>query len=542
LLNQHLPEGQLHDELKEFLEAWNWIIGQLFPEKEISVFQDKKLLSILHHSLNVGKYKQKSFRQQLFSFAPDDEIVEFTKKCSVSYSSFEETRTLDFRNRIASFNWGNNNETRNFVKVFDYPDYLIPSKDEKFESVQQIVPSQNPFKQLKDFQSNVVFKILEHIEYPNKKLLIQMPTGAGKTRVAMEVISHFLNKKEARQVIWLADRLELCEQACETFLNVWSHLGKRPLNLYRIWGDYTIPNKLEGTSFVVAMYQKIRNPLRNGRLQMKGDLLVPDEAHNVVAPTHNEIIQNLKDRHAKQTRLLGLTATPGRGTGGDTKIEELVSFFNRIIGIESDDGVISYLQRKRILAKCIRKPLHTNIEYTLTRDEWKNLSKSFEHEYPDDLLERIANDQKRNLIIMIRLLELAKDCNHILVFSGGIIQSKLLAGLMIALNYSAAHVDGTSPPDYRKDTVNKFRNGEIQFVFNYGVFTAGFDAPKIDAVVIIRPTTSVVLYGQMIGRGMRGPEMDGTEEFQLIDVVDNIITEYGGLDNVYEFFAEYWEN
>ena len=80
MLNQHLPEGQLHDELKEFLEAWNWIIGQIFPEKEISVFQDKQLLSILHHSLNVGKYKQKSFRQQLFSFAPDDKIVEFKQK------------------------------------------------------------------------------------------------------------------------------------------------------------------------------------------------------------------------------------------------------------------------------------------------------------------------------------------------------------------------------------------------------------------------------------------------------------------------------
>ena len=170
------------------------------------------------------------------------------------------------------------------------------------------------------------------------------------------------------------------------------------------------------------------------------------------------------------------------------------------------------------------------------------MSKSFEHEYPDDFLERIANDQKRNLIITIRLLELAKECNHILVFSGSKKQSKLLVGLMIALNYSAAHVDANSPSDYRKDIVNKFRNGEIQFVFNYGVFTAGFDAPKIDAVVIARPTTSVVLYGQMIGRGMRGPEINGTEEFQLIDVVDNIITEYGGLDDVYEFFAEYWEN
>jgi len=131
MLNEHLPEGQLHDELKEFLEAWNWILLQLFPENKTTVFQNKKLLSILHHSLNIGKYSQKKFRQQLISFAPDEKVVEFAKSCSVNFSSFEETRTNDFRNKLASFSWGNNDSTKNFVKIFNYPDYLVPGEDEK---------------------------------------------------------------------------------------------------------------------------------------------------------------------------------------------------------------------------------------------------------------------------------------------------------------------------------------------------------------------------------------------------------------------------
>ena len=114
--------------------------------------------------------------------------------------------------------------------------------------------------------------------------------------------------------------------------------------------------------------------------------------------------------------------------------------------------------------------------------------------------------------------------------------------MMIALDYSAAYVDGNSPTNYRKDMVAKFKTGEIQFIFNYGVFTTGFDVPNIDAVVITRPTTSVVLYSQMIGRGMRGPVVGGTDEFILIDVVDDIITEHGGLDDVYEYFSDYWES
>jgi len=411
--------------------------------------------------------------------------------------------------------------------------------------LKKLIPKlQDPYKPFKDFQADVFFETQRTIEYPNIKFLIQMPTGAGKTRVAMEIVSAFLNQKEGRQVVWMADRSELCDQAIEAFENAWSHVGKYDLKLYRLWGDNTqLPKKIEGTSFIVAMYQKIREPLKRGELPLKADLIITDEAHNVLARTYYETIENLKDFHKKQTRVVGLTATPGRGSGDQIQNERLVSFFdNKIIRIPSrGEGAIAYLQSKKILARCKRKPLPTNINYTLTKDEWKSLSKSFIHEYPDGLLERIANDNKRNSLIILRLIELAKECNHILVFGASIKQSKLLCGLLIALGYSAVYVDGNTPHSYRKDVVEKFKDGKIQFIFNYGVFTAGFDSPNIDAVVIARPTTSVVLYGQMIGRGMRGLDIGGTEEFQLIDVVDNIITEVSGLDNVYEFFSEYWE-
>ena len=194
------------------------------------------------------------------------------------------------------------------------------------------------------------------------------------------------------------------------------------------------------------------------------------------------------------------------------------------------------------MARCIHSPLKTDIKYTLTKDEWSKLAKSFENEYPDEFVEKIANDQKRNVLITLKLLELASTCKHILVFGANISQSKLLCGILIALGFSAVYVDGESPSNYRKDVVKKFKKGEIQFIFNFGVFTAGFDAPNIDAVVITRPTRSIVLYGQMIGRGMRGVEIGGTEEFQLVDVIDNIISEHSGLDDVYEYFSDYWEN
>lgn len=542
MLNRYLTEKNLQSDLKEFLDSYHFMFTQFQPEKNISIFQNKKLLGLLHHSLNIEKYEQVSFRKKLFVSAPDDKILNFAKRRNIKYDTFEETQTLEFRNKLASFQWGDNNDTKIFVDAFGYDKYLIPSNSKKIDSEEWLDPSSNPFKQLKKYQAEIVFRALEQVEIANSKFLIHMPTGSGKTRVAMEIIVHFLNEEDDRVVIWLADKVELCEQAMETFVSVWSHLGKRKLKICRIWGKNEIPNISNQSGFIVAMYQKIRAPIQSNSLKIKADLIVPDEAHNAISLTYSEIIHSLKDLLKKQTRIMGLTATPGRGSGSISENQKLSNFFSSsILEIPTKDGIIKSLQRQRILSLCFRDVLNTNIEYTLSKQEWTRLSKSFEREFPDKLLEEIANDEKRNMKIILKLKKLAEECEHVLVFCGSKKQSKLLSGFMLATGYLAAHVDGTSPKNYRKDVVNKFRNGEIQFVFNYGVFTTGFDVPKIDAVVIARPTASVVLYGQMIGRGMRGTAVGGTHAFQLIDVVDNIITEYGGLDNVYDYFSEYWE-
>jgi DNA repair protein RadD len=72
------------------------------------------------------------------------------------------------------------------------------------------------------------------------------------------------------------------------------------------------------------------------------------------------------------------------------------------------------------------------------------------------------------------------------------------------------------------------------------VLTTGFDAPKVGAVIIARPTTSPVLYEQMIGRGMRGPVNGGTTDCLVIDLVDNIERFSGQM--AYTRFSEYWQD
>lgn len=536
MLNEHLSEAELHSFLKEYLEEYNFLFSQLYPEHVGSIFTDKQLLAKLHHSLNLDKYPKKSFRKKLLVGAPDNLVAEFAEKIDIKYSRSEDTE--EFRSELAAFSWGNNEKTRIFVNVFGYPEYLIPSESQDMTFQEDLVPPVHPFNQLMDYQADMVFRTSEIIHSPNSRLLIHMPTGSGKTRVAMEVISHFLNEKEGRQVIWLADRAELCEQAMDAFLRVWNHLGKYQISIYRIWGGAHVPTSMTGTAFAVAMYQKIRRPPDT----LKVDLVVADEAHIAVAPTYSDTIERLRDRRTRQTRVMGLTATPGRGSGIIEENKNLRSFFKQtMIGISDEGGTIESLQKKGILARCEREVFKPDIEYKLTKEEWKKLSEDYGREFPDGLLEKIANDQKRNLKILIELRKIGQSYDRIMVFCGSVKQARLMSGFMDVCGYPSAYVDGTSPSGYRKDVVDKFKDGSIQFLFNFSVFTAGFDVPLIDAVVIARPTTSVVLYGQMIGRGMRGPRMGGTAAFTLIDVVDNIIADYSGLDNVHEFFEEYWE-
>ena len=81
---------------------------------------------------------------------------------------------------------------------------------------------------------------------------------------------------------------------------------------------------------------------------------------------------------------------------------------------------------------------------------------------------------------------------------------------------------------------------KFDVIVNYGILTTGFDAPNVGAVIIARPTASIVLYSQMIGRGLRGPRVGGKAECNVLDVVDNIAG-FGTEAEVYSYFSDYWE-
>jgi DNA repair protein RadD len=518
----------------EEVEQLGKLLAVLEPgRRDIELITDKQFLGKFYEAyVGADLLGQLSQRRRIFSFLPETRLRELAALHGIG-TSLNYTETLD---SVCALPWGQNPSTQTTLEFLGLPLEFMPEEADSGTTIETIVPYSPAHKTLYDYQSSIYYRAFEALTPPFARLLIQMPTGAGKTRTAMEVVSAFLNFKPHARILWLAHSEELCEQAVKGFQAVWIHLGKFPVTLVRCWGSYTPTFPSPSTSFTVGGFPKI-NRMRQKSPSIQADLIIIDEAHMVLAPTYAASVSWAKTQN---TRVLGLSATPGRGRSDDFGNEALADYFNRrTIGIDSSGlGVIRYLQGKGVLSRPIRQPLRSNITFHLTPAEWQKLEDEFD--YPTSFLRRVGQDHERNKIIIEELWRLAIEKCQVLVFAASVEQSKLLCAALLYKGYKAAHIDGDTSKENRRASIAKFRRGEINFLCNYGVLATGFDSPNTDVVFITRPTKSIVLYSQMIGRGMRGPAVGGTSSFRLVDVIDNVVDYSSDFDDVYEYFAEYW--
>lgn len=546
---EKLPKRKLQELIGEaVLDRIAEIIPSL-PDSGIShpqeIYDNKKVLIKIFESLNgYDRMYERDFRKQVYAFLSDGEITSLCHSTDLSTSG-------DFRDkveRLLSLSWGNNKQTKTIIKALGIPNIYLPPEKVVVPGIEEIRKPEAPFKSLLDFQADVCNKAVSELENPYSRFIIQMPTGSGKTRTAMEIIAHEFNNNRDRSIIWLAHSEELCEQAVECFKEVWEHIGRFDIDVMRVWGDNDL-QELQRTTFVIAglqkLYSVVRKPKANSHLidnlSDNLSLIIFDEAHKAIAPTYQKVLKTLSSKY-NNVRIIGLTATPGRGyiNSDSTKTEQLLDYFNHnIIEIDSGDyTVFEFLRKRRILATMERDSLVTDLIFKLTDDERKSIEKFWD--YPEGFLKRLANDDNRNLEIVRKLKSECEAKRKIIFFANSIDHSKFICALLVFLGFKAEHIDGSTKRERRADILSNFKEGKLDVICNYGVLTTGFDAPKIDVVFISRPTLSIVLYSQMIGRGLRGPAIGGTETCKIIDVIDNI-ENYDNPDICYEYFKSYSE-
>jgi len=432
--------------------------------------------------------------------------------------------------------------------LFDFFELSVPNKEE--ERVEplttELTSSAYP---LFPHQRQAAREIKELLYQEPRRALLHMPTGSGKTRTAMNVIADHLRASEPTVVVWLAYSEELCEQAVSEFQKAWQYLGDREVTIHRYWGNHELAPDQVQDGFVVAGLSKLYNSLKKSlkfisTLGSHSSLVVMDEAHQAVARTYKLILDVLVLPFPK-TALLGLTATPGRTWSDIAQDEELSDFFARrkvSLQIPGYDNPVDYLVATGYLAKTNYRSLLYESGLSLSPADLKLVEE--ELDIPQKVLNRLAEDEQRNLRIILEVEMLAKHHNRILVFAITVEHSRLLACVLQARGYNASSISASTPSTERERLIRSFKNAdtETKILCNFGVLTTGFDAPQTSAAVIARPTKSLVLYSQMVGRAIRGIRAGGNETAEIVTVVDTQLPGFGTVAEAFTNWEDVWRH
>jgi superfamily II DNA or RNA helicase len=340
-----------------------------------------------------------------------------------------------------------------------------------------------PAYSLRPYQQQVIDRVWQlWSSRVAQKVLLQLPTGAGKTVVFAAIAQRFIER--GAPVLVLAHREELLLQAKEKLESVTGGCVGLIKAGYREDRDALIQ---------VASVASLLN-----RQLPPASLVIVDEAHHSTALTYTQLFEQFPD-----AAILGVTATPVRSDGRGFR-----EIYDRLVVGPSVAWLIEqgYLSPYRLFAA--PKTVDTT-----------GVGKMGGDYNPRQLVKAVNTS-----LVMGDLIDAWTRYAHqkkTVVFAVNVEHSMAIAAAYRAHGIAAEHLDGSVKDADRKATLDRFRSGETLVLTNCGLFSEGFDVPSIEAVQCIRPTQSLALWLQILGRSLR--PNPGKSEAIIIDHTENWI-------------------
>ena len=395
--------------------------------------------------------------------------------------------------------------------------------------------------QLRDYQQDAVSSVLKHFRKTNESAVIVLPTGSGKSLVIAE-----LARLAKRKILVLTHVKELVEQNHQKFESYGVAAG-----------IYSAGLKLKETQHQVT-FASIQSAARNlDDFNEPYSLIIIDECHRVNLPNPdlsgeqsnavlntkpNKPLQD-KTQHEekspettnKQTnsnqyqqiieklmqvnpdvKLLGLTATPYRlGMGwiykkhyrGFMRSEEKRPFEHCIYELP-----IRYLIKREYLTE------PKLVDATIEHYDFSSLRANASGDYsPADMNHLLNKNPRVTQSIIEQVVELSEQRQGVMIFAATVEHAKEVFSYLPS--QLSALITGATDNAERDKLIKAFKHKEIKYLVNVSVLTTGFDAPHVDMIAILRPTQSVSLYQQIIGRGLRLSE--NKKDCLVIDYTGN---------------------
>ena len=348
---------------------------------------------------------------------------------------------------------------------------------------------------LRDYQIDICSRVREALK-KHRSVMMQMPTGTGKTVVLAEMVKRLRMKDEGLRILIVAHRIELIEQTGE-------HLERYDIDYGVIAGGKKVK---EIKPVMIASIQTLSSKLNALTACLSPSFIIIDEAHHAVAKTYRRLWDAWPE-----ARFLGLTATPYRLSGeGFTDLFDVLvdswtvkrfiaegwlsAYDYYSIRPESDDQkLIDNLKKRGADGDFQMKEMHETLDVAPCIER---LFESFE---------RFAYDKKG------------------IVYAIDIAHAEHIAEYFREQGVNAVAISSKTPSSERQQLLARFKSdlvsypSHIQVLVSVDLFSEGFDCPDVEFIQLARPTLSLAKYLQMVGRGLRVHE--GKECCTIIDNV-----------------------
>ncbi|XKE94428.1 DEAD/DEAH box helicase family protein [Metaplanococcus flavidus] len=314
------------------------------------------------------------------------------------------------------------------------------------------------------------------------RAMVVLATGLGKTYL----VAFFAEK--FKRVLFVAHREEILFQAKQSFQHVHPD---------RTSAFYNASEKQTDADFIFASIYTLGSQYHLDRFEADAfDLIVVDEFHHAAAPTYERLL-----KHFEPKFLLGITATPDRM---DNKDVYALCDGNVAISIHFLDAI-----ERNWLSPFQYYGVYDDTDYSAIRwlgtryDEEELMQVQLQEDFAGKILAAWQRHKQTRTI----------------VFCSSVRQAIYMSEFYRKNGVRAIALHGGSPPDQRKAARAQLDTGELEVIFTVDLFNEGVDIPKVDTLLFIRPTESLTVYTQQIGRGLR--IADGKSHCVIIDFIGN---------------------
>lgn len=331
---------------------------------------------------------------------------------------------------------------------------------------------------LRNYQKEIESCLFDNWEH-KQNILVQMPTGTGKTHLLASVIYDHLEEEQGQCVWIVAHRRELVVQIVETVAR---------------YGISTEDGRVKVMSiqWLSRHWEDVKGE--------RPSLIVIDEAHHALAETYKELW--LRYPNAKK---LGMTATPCR-----LNRKGFTDLFDTLI---TSDSIADFIRQGWLSAfDYVSIRMDSEDQRLINNLEKREADGDFQVKEMDNVLNHRPSIER-----LYESVRQYADGKKGIVYAISISHARNIAEYYKGQGLNAVAIDSKTPAKVRKQLVDDFKGGKIQVLVNVDVFSEGFDCPDVEFIQLARPTLSLAKYLQQVGRGLR--KTDGKESCMIIDNV-----------------------